>query len=82
MAIRTFDFECSEGHKHEYFVHSDTREVECLICGARAYRVVSTPNLKLDGITGSFPTASDKWARVHKQAAAAANAKYKRHGSL
>lgn len=82
MAIRVFNFQCSEGHKEEYFVSSDTESVECKVCGALAYRVVSTPNFKLDGITGAFPTASDKWARIHEQASAVANAKYQRHGSL
>lgn len=70
------------GHKEEYFVSSDTETVKCKVCGDRAYRVVSTPNFKLDGITGAFPTASDKWARIHEQASAVANAKYQRHGSL
>lgn len=79
MAIRAFDFQCSEGHTQEYFVHSDSKTVECKVCGERAYRVVSMPNFKLDGITGDFPTAYDKWARVHEQAAVVANAKYLRH---
>lgn len=82
MAIRAFDFQCSEGHQQEYFVHSGVEHVECKVCGERAYRLISTPNIKLDGITGAFPTAMDKWARNHKQAAAVANAKYERHGSL
>lgn len=82
MAIRSFDFKCPEGHKQEYFVHSGVNSVECKVCGAGAYRMVSTPNFKLDGITGAFPTASDKWARIHEQASAVANAKYQRHGSL
>lgn len=81
MAIRVFDFQCKE-HKTEHFVDASTSEVVCSVCGERAFRVVSMPGFKLDGITGSFPTAADKWARVHKQASAVANAKYERHGSL
>lgn len=79
--IRVFDFQCENGHVTEHFVNSDTFIIACH-CGEVAHRVVSTPNFKLDGITGNFPTAADKWARDHKQAAAVANAKYERHGSL
>lgn len=79
--IRVFDFKCKNEHKSEHFVNSEVFTVLCE-CGETAHRVISTPNFKLDGITGTFPTAADKWARNHKQAAAVANAKYERHGSL
>lgn len=82
MAIRSFDFKCSNEHKQEYFVDSLVKTVECEVCGDQAHRVVSTPNFKLDGITGAFPTAADKWARIHEQASAVANKKHLEHGSL
>lgn len=78
MAIRAFDFKCTNEHLSERFVSSETLEVKCE-CGEVAHRVVSKPNFKLDGVTGNFPTAADKWARVHKEAAVVANAKYERH---
>lgn len=81
MAIRVFNFKCKNEHVTEHFVSSETTSVSCK-CGEQADRVVSCPTFKLDGITGSFPTASDAWARKHEQAAAVANAKYERHGSL
>lgn len=80
--IRVFDFECNVGHLEEVFCDDKTTQIECPICGSVANRLVSKPNFKLDGITGSFPTAADKWANNHEQAARVANKKYLEHGSL
>lgn len=80
--IRVFDFVCADGHSTERFVNSAVVQSVCDECGKQATRVISKPSFKLDGVTGSFPTASDKWARVHEQAAAVSNKKYLEHGSL
>lgn len=80
--IRVFDFVCADGHSTELFVHSGTTQSVCGNCGKQATRVISKPNFKLNGVDGSFPTASDKWAQVHEQAAAVSNKKYLEHGSL
>ena len=80
--IRVFDFECDVGHREEVFCDDKATQLECPICGGVAHRLVSKPHFKLDGITGSFPTAADKWAKTHEEAARVANKKHLEHGSL
>lgn len=68
---RIFEFRCSEGHVNESFVHDEVRVVDCPDCGKVASRIISSPRVKLEGITGAFPTAHDAWARKHEEAARA-----------
>ena len=79
MAIRVFDFVCNRGHSSELFADEAVKQLMCPLCGEVAHRVISIPRFKLDGVSGDFPTAGDKWARVHTEAAAVANAKHMRH---
>jgi hypothetical protein len=37
--------------------------MNCVHCSKEATRIISTPNFKLEGITGQFPTAYDAWER-------------------
>lgn len=62
MGIKVFDFLCHNGHRSEHFVNDDIFEVECH-CGAMGHRQISAPRAKLEGITGAFPGAADKWVR-------------------
>lgn len=62
MALRVFDFACSNGHTVERFVNADIEEHECE-CGAMGKRQIAAPRAKLDGISGDFPTASDAWVK-------------------
>lgn len=57
-----FDFRCEQGHVHEHFVESTERTVPCSECGRTADRMVGMPHAKLEGFTGDFPGAADKWA--------------------
>lgn len=59
--FRVFDFRCSEGHTTEHFVDDEVRFLTC-ICGRMADRLIAAPRVKLDGLSGDFPTAADKWA--------------------
>lgn len=77
--MRVFDYQCNNEHVKEVFAHVAAPSITCSVCGETALRMVSSPRFKLDGITGSFPTASDKWARDHKQAAEVANKKHLAH---
>lgn len=63
MPRRFFDFLCGNGHRTEAFVDSECRTTPCKECGAEAVRIVSAPNMKLEGWSGSFPTAADSWVR-------------------
>ena len=61
--ILIFDFRCAGGHVSEHFVDGDTPSVQCPTCQQIAMRLVAAPRAKLEGITGAFPGAADKWAR-------------------
>jgi hypothetical protein len=63
---RIFEFACPEGHITERLVDSEQRTVLCR-CFAEAERIVSAPRVNLEGITGAFPGAYDKWERVRKE---------------
>lgn len=63
MARRFFEFYCENAHRTEAFVSEDTRNMPCKECGSPAERIVSAPSMKLEGWTGSFPTAYDAWER-------------------
>ena len=63
MPRRYFDFICTNSHKTEAFVDAEQYTILCKECGAEAKRIVSAPTMKLEGITGSFPTAYDAWER-------------------
>ena len=61
--IRVFDFMCCGcGTVTERFIDDECRTVECPSCGGAAARLIAAPRSKLDGISGHFPSAADKWA--------------------
>jgi predicted nucleic acid-binding Zn ribbon protein len=68
MSLRYFDFQCAKEHITEHLVDSEVTVVECPHCRNDATRLISTPRIKLEGITGAFPTAADQWARKHEEA--------------
>lgn len=61
---RFFDFKCEQGHVTEHFVESNIRTYICPTCGTVSQRLISTPRVSLDGISGDFPGASDKWVQL------------------
>lgn len=66
---RLFDFYCHDcGEMFEKLVDTNQKKVECY-CGAMADRQVSMPRVALDGISGDFPGAADRWANIREQRA-------------
>ena len=63
MPRRMFEFICENAHRTEALVDTECYATPCKECGAEAKRVVSAPTMKLEGWTGSFPTAYDAWER-------------------
>jgi hypothetical protein len=59
-----FDFQCTDGHVTERLVDSEVGTIACPECGKEAIKLVSSPQVKLEGFTGAFPDAYEKWARV------------------
>lgn len=65
-----YDFKCRDcGESFEGFAKISEREKDCPNCGGVAARQVSTPRIGLDGTDPAFPTAWDRWAKQHEDAA-------------
>jgi len=61
-----FDFHCAScGNVFERLIDSTLRATPCE-CGETANRVMGMPTVKLEGITGAFPGAHDRWARIRE----------------
>ena len=76
---RIFEFRCVKDHVSEKFVDDEVRSIECPHCRNEAVRIISSPRINLEGLTGDFPSAHDAWARKHEQAARVA---YKKNSDL
>ena len=62
-----YDFTCEScGNTEEKFVDTNTRSVPC-VCGKNMKRDIAMPTVSLEGITGAFPGAHDKWARIREE---------------
>lgn len=60
-----FNFLCNDcGHPFEEFTEYK-KTSECPQCHGIADKQVTAPTISLEGYSGSFPTASDKWAKKH-----------------
>jgi hypothetical protein len=64
---RLFDFICGDGHTTERLIDETLRTTTCSTCGQTAIRMVAAPRIALEGITGAFPGAADKWVRVRAE---------------
>ena len=71
MPKRIFEFVCTNSHLTEKLVDSEIRTINCLVCGTPAERIVSTPTVKLEGVTGDFPGAAMQWERKRAEKIAA-----------
>lgn len=69
-----FDFKCPTGHVTESLVDAAIFKAPCKICSETAARQISAPKAMLDGTSGHFPGAADKWARQHERGANPAGA--------
>lgn len=63
--MRLYDFACANGHTTEKFVVYETRTIQCS-CGELSHRKLSAPGFKLEGWSGSFPTAHGQFERRHR----------------
>lgn len=61
------EFRChSCGKLDERYIEDGINEVRCE-CGGVMMRIISAPTVRLEGITGSFPGAADRWARIREE---------------
>ena len=65
MPRRIFEFVCvgEENHLFEKYTDTETRTLVCPHCGELSNRIVSTPQISLEGFTGDFPGAAISWAK-------------------
>lgn len=61
---RIYEFVCENGHRAERYVEFEHNIVQC-DCGASAKRVISAPAIKLEGWSGSFPSAHGRFEQRH-----------------
>ena len=64
---RIFEFLCTDAHLSEAYIDESERTIQCKECGKDAIRIVSKTNMKLEGITGDYPTAYDAWERKRSE---------------
>lgn len=61
------DFVCENcGHLIEKLVDANLRTIDCPECDGQCLEQLSMPTVRLEGISGAFPGAYDKWALVRE----------------
>jgi hypothetical protein len=58
------DFKCAGDHVTEALRDDSEQSIVCPVCGDTAIKVLAAPRSNLEGFTGAFPDAYDRWARV------------------
>ena len=58
------DFKCADGHVTESLREDSVTAIGCAHCGMNAIKVLAAPRSNLEGFSGAFPDAYDRWARV------------------
>lgn len=67
MARRIYEFKCEQNHLMESFVDETVKEASCDVCGEVATRILSSPRLGLDPISGDFPSATARWSKMRAE---------------
>ena len=64
---KIYDFRCLNGHLFESYAESETKSMPCEICNQASTTVVSCAGFMLDPISGDYPTATRKWAKMRQE---------------
>ena len=78
---RLYDFKCKQDHLFEAFVDETVKELHCDVCGEVAPRMISTPTISLDPVSGLYPSATSKWAKMRAEKLALERKTKANHGS-
>lgn len=64
-----YEYNCKDHGHFERLSKLENRDnpKPCPECGSLCKRVQSVIRFKLEGISGHFPTAADKWASMHEK---------------
>lgn len=63
---RFYEFQCPDDGVFEEYTEY-TKQYACPKCGKLADKIISTPRISLEGVTGDFPGATMKFDRIHRQ---------------
>lgn len=63
---RMYEYVCENGHRSDKLTEYETESISCE-CGKLAYRALSAPAIKLEGWSGHFPGAANKFDRIHRE---------------
>lgn len=63
------EFKCPGHGVFDELAEDNMNTASCPACGCDSPRIMSVPNFKLEGVSGDFPTAADKWANDHEKRA-------------
>lgn len=77
MSVKVWNYGCTDVACSEYnnpiekFIKGEPPEHRdhCHKCKTPLKQMLTNPRFKLEGISGDFPSAADKWADQHEQAA-------------
>jgi hypothetical protein len=58
------DFLCDEDHVTEALRDDSEQSIICPVCGNTAVKALAAPQIKLEGFSGAFPDAYDRWSKV------------------
>ena len=62
------DFICGDcGAVTERLVDIEFKTIECPECHSDAVLLQAMPTVRLEGVTGAFPGAADRWARIREE---------------
>jgi putative FmdB family regulatory protein len=64
---KLFEFRCSSCNYDFEELTEYVQVIPCPKCNANADKLISTPRVKLEGYSGSFPGAAAAWEKKHKQ---------------
>ena len=65
MTKRIFEFTCGD-HTTDKYIDESVTQITCH-CGKTAQKKISVPHFQLDGVSGDFPTALQKWEQRHSK---------------
>jgi len=75
MARSLRDFQCETCEEvTERYIDTTVERIQCH-CGAIAKRMIGTPRVALEGISGAFPDAHTRWAKIREDNAKIQNKK-------
>ena len=61
------DFCCGDcGHRVEKLMDVGVETIECVACGGQSKQQMGMPTVRLEGISGDFPGAANKWASIRE----------------